>query len=103
MSVAEAQRKVSAREFAEWMAYDRLDPIGRERDDWRAAALLTMLANLNRKKGRKPYTLKDFWPQWHREEPDEDELRRKIDATMKALQGLFADGDAGANPTADRL
>lgn len=93
MSVKEAQKRISAREFAEWMAYDRLDPIGRERDDWRAAAIMTVLANINRPKNRRPYTLKDFWPNWERaagtDEPDEDALARKIMATMQALQAAF--------------
>ena len=89
MSVARAQREISAREFAEWMAYDRIDPIGRDRDDWRAVLLAAMLANIHRPKGKRPYQLKDFWPRWDTTDPDEEELARKIKATMGALAAYF--------------
>lgn len=85
MPVAEAQRRISAREFAEWMAFDQLYPIGRERDDWRAAALLTMLANIHRGKGKPPFKLKQFWPQWDRTEPDPEELEQKAKAAFASL------------------
>ncbi len=89
MSVARAQREISSREFAEWMAYDRIDPIGRDRDDWRAVFLATLLANIHRPKGKRPYRLKDFWPRWDNTEPDEEELARKIKAAMGALAAYF--------------
>jgi hypothetical protein len=89
MSVARAQREISAREFAEWMAYDRIDPIGRDRDDWRAVFLAAMLANIHRPKNKRPYRLKDFWPRWDTTDPDEEELARKIKAAMGALAAYF--------------
>lgn len=83
--MAQAQREISAREFAEWVAYDAIDPIGRERDDWRAAALLTMLANIHRGKGKPAYKLKQFWPNWDRTPPDEETLTAKAQTLFSAL------------------
>lgn len=83
--MARAQREISAREFAEWIAYDAIDPIGRERDDWRAAAILTMLANIHRGKGKPAYKLKQFWPNWDRTPPDEEALAAKAHAIFSSL------------------
>ena len=60
-SVAEAQRSIDSREFAEWLAYDRISPIGPERADWRAAMLAATLANVWRGKGA-PLAIADFLP-----------------------------------------
>jgi len=54
---------MSSREFAEWVAYDRINPIGPERADWRAALIAWMIACAFRGKGRPP-AIKDFMPEW---------------------------------------
>lgn len=68
MSVAEAQARISSREFAEWMAFMRVEPLGAERLDYWMATLLAFLANMHRdpKKRRKPWRVRDFWPRWWR-------------------------------------
>ena len=43
-TVGELERTLTAREFAEWQAYDRLDPIGGYRGDLRAALIATAMA-----------------------------------------------------------
>jgi len=63
-SVAEAQRWISSREFGEWLAYDRISPIGPERQDWHAALLASTFANAFRGKNRAPFRIKDFMPQF---------------------------------------
>jgi hypothetical protein len=62
MSVARAQREVDSAEFAEWMAFDRIDPIGDDRQD---VLMAIAVANITGAWGgkRKP---KDFMPQWRR-------------------------------------
>lgn len=64
MSVWRAQREVSSREFAEWMAYATLEPFGPEREDQRAGVVAATLANINRdsKLRPEPYSVEDFFP-----------------------------------------
>ncbi len=62
MSVAEAQRQIDSQEFTSWLAYDRVSPFGDERADLRSAIITATLANANRAKGSKPFTVEDFMP-----------------------------------------
>jgi hypothetical protein len=81
---------VSSREFAEWLAYYRLEPFGPEADDARMAQLLALTANVNRdpKRRRTPWTPDDFLPRrGPRPEPQPDALRSRIDAAMAAIGG----------------
>ena len=54
---------ISAREFAEWRAYDQLDPFGEERGDLRNAILCQLIANALVTKGKKP-KVDDFMPKF---------------------------------------
>ena len=62
--------KLTAYELAEWEAYDRIDPIGAWRDDFRGAKLESLILNivnqLFAEKGKKPHvtTALDFMPDW---------------------------------------
>lgn len=53
-------------EFAEWMAFERLEgPLGPEREDWRVALIASTIANANRDpKKHRAYTPTDFIPEW---------------------------------------
>ena len=75
MSVAEAQSRISSREFAEWMAFYRLEPFGEERADLRMAILAAVIANANRdpKQRKQPYEPKDFMPQFDQPQDTETE------------------------------
>ncbi len=59
-SVAEAQERIDSQEFAEWMAYDRVDPFGEHRADLRAALVASVIANSNRGKNKSAFKLEDF-------------------------------------------
>ena len=48
---------------AEWVAFDRIDPIGDWRGDAQAAQVAVTSANIHRGK-RKPYEVKDFLLSW---------------------------------------
>lgn len=69
-------------QLLEWEAYDKLDPVGTWRDDFRMAYLASLIQNivlsLYPKKGVKPQltTPTDFMPIW-------DEELRKIKSTPK--------------------
>jgi len=84
MSVYEAQHRISSREFAEWLAYDRFDPIGGLRDDARAGIIAATIANCNRGKGQRAFTAADFMPEYEgnamtrKQTPDEIQARFRL-------------------------
>ncbi len=51
-------QSISAEQFLEWMHYDAIDPFGEWRADYRAAEIVTMIANVNRDKKRRPTPFK---------------------------------------------
>ena len=53
---------MDSRGFTEWMAFDRVEPIGGRRSDYQAAIIASTVANANRHKGgRLP---DDFIPEY---------------------------------------
>lgn len=64
MSVRRAQAEITTVEFAEWAAYNRIDPIGRDRDDLRIAMLCTLVASMARSKGQRAPKVADFMPRF---------------------------------------
>ena len=69
--------KLTGYELAEWEAYDRIDPIGTWRDDFRGAKLESLILNivnqLYAEKGKKLVvtTALDFMPDWTGDKTDE--------------------------------
>lgn len=59
INVDKMLRRIPAKLFEEWMHYDLLEPFGEIRDDYRAASICTMLANLHRG-NRQAYGYDDF-------------------------------------------
>ena len=51
---------MSSREFAEWLAYERLEPFGPERADARAALVAQTVANYAGRTAKRWLTLRDF-------------------------------------------
>ena len=49
-------------ELVDWVAFSRIEPFGEERDDWRAALVASVIAEVNRgrTKRRRPFEPKDF-------------------------------------------
>lgn len=67
MSVSELLASMSASELAEWMAYEEITgPLGPERGDIHAGIIASTIANVNRKKGKRPYKPQEFMPTWDR-------------------------------------
>lgn len=64
MSVKRAQREIDAAEFAEWLAYYRLEPWGEERGDLRAGIVASTVANAWRGKDVLPFNPGDFMPEF---------------------------------------
>ena len=67
MTVREAQNRINAREFAEWIAYDHIEPFGEERADMRAGIISSTIANSVRGRNRRAYKPKDFMPQYDKQ------------------------------------
>jgi hypothetical protein len=62
MTVAEAQARITAREFAEWQAFFTIEPFGEWRRDYRNGILVAATLNMWRGKGDKPVGPEDFVP-----------------------------------------
>lgn len=77
--------EISSRQFAEWMAYSRLEPWGEDRDDLRMGIIASTIANANRGKGSKPLSPADFMPRFEPE--DEEEAAAKLIARARAALG----------------
>lgn len=86
MTVAEAQQRIDSQEFASWMAYDRIEPFGEYRADLRSAIIAYTLAESNRSKKAKPFTVDDFMPKFDRtpKEQSPDEMFSKLMAFAEA-------------------
>jgi len=63
MSVFRAQREISSKEFAEWMAYDRIEPGEPHRSDWRSAMLAWVISQAMSSK-RTRTKISDFLPKF---------------------------------------
>ncbi len=61
MSVRQAQEEISWREFAEWIAYDRLNPFGLERGDMQAGIVASAAVTPYLKPGAK-ISAADYMP-----------------------------------------
>ena len=79
---------MSAREYAEWMAYSRVEPWGEERADLRAALICKVLADINTPKGKQGPKLEDFMLKFDREKPTQttDEMIGAV-AQITAIYG----------------
>jgi len=64
--------ELTSRQLSEWEAYDRLDPIGEWRADFRMTYLVTnILRALYGKEGVEMVVPLDFMPKWDEDESDE--------------------------------
>lgn len=76
MSVAQAQREISAREFGEWVAYDRIEPFGEVRADLRSGIVASVIANAN--SSRHTFRASEFMPRFEPPKPQTDEEQIQI-------------------------
>ena len=80
--------QLSSAQLSEWEAYDKIDPIGSWRDDYRMAVLDSLIINivskLYAKKGHTPKEVlpTDFMPNWTGEKRIE---RKQSVADMKSV------------------
>jgi hypothetical protein len=77
--------EMTSLQFAEWMAYSRLEPWGEEREDLRAGIVASTIANVNLRKGKKPFKPQDFMPSF--EPVSEEEQAARLLAKMRMALG----------------
>jgi hypothetical protein len=82
--------QLSAYELTEWEMYDRMDPIGESRADFRMAELASLMVNIaiKRSAGTKPVKLTeitDFMPQWDVTAPKQVEVKKQSIPDMKKV------------------
>ena len=84
-TVGQIKREMSSLEVAGWMAYDRISPIGPERDDINQAIQSSLIANANRGKKTQPFKPADFMPFMDKPEKatDAEQMKDQMFALMK--------------------
>lgn len=90
MTVAEMLGRISSRELSEWMAFYELEPFGDERADLRSGIVASTIANVNRAKGGKEYSFRDFMPKFEggeggKEPKSASVLQKKWEAVVAAF------------------
>lgn len=82
---------MSAREFAEWMAYSRIEPWGEERADYRAALICKISADIATPKGKQPMKLQDFLLKFDRE--PKVQTTEEMIGTVAQINAIYGDQD----------
>jgi hypothetical protein len=54
---------LTSRQISEWIAFSELEPFGEQIDWLRTGVLASLIANVNRQKGAKPFKPTDFMPE----------------------------------------
>lgn len=73
---------MDSREFAEWMAFAQLEPLGDRRGDWQAALVAATVANTSRdpKKRKEPFSPEEFLLDWapEKREPERQTWQEQL-------------------------
>lgn len=78
MSKRAVQACTDADEFAEWLAFQSIDPASEERADLRAGIIASVIANLMPTKGNRVLSPLDFMPFVERPKLTQQQLEAKI-------------------------
>jgi len=88
-------KSLTSEQLTEWEAYDRLDPIGKWRDELGFASLSSLIANIVKQlypeKGRKPKltTPMDFMMKWGEVEEQKPEPKKQsVEDMRQILMGI---------------
>ncbi len=87
--------EMSVTTFREWREYFDLEPFGEERADYRAASIVAMLYNINRRRGTPAKNTRDFVLRFG----EKVEPRRKTWQEMKAIGAMIAGAANKPRPT----
>ena len=87
--------QLTSRQISEWEAYDRIDPIGNWREDFRFAKLESLLVNIvnqlyhDPKKGKPKITNPiDFMPDWAGEDKFEEPKKQSVEEMKEVLMSI---------------
>jgi len=72
---------LTSRQVSEWIAFSELEPFGEQIDWLRTGVLASLIANVNKQKGAKPFKPTDFMPEESRhvsQTESTDEMKSKI-------------------------
>ncbi len=75
-----------ALDFYREMAFEQIEPFGDRRSDIHAAQICAVIANVNRGKDTKPYTISDFLIDWKPPEPARPQTAEDQMGIFLALQ-----------------
>lgn len=89
MNVDAMLRSLTAKQFAEWEQYAKLEPFNELRADYRTASIVTMLANVNRASKQEPYSLEDFVLKFGQEPKKPQTWQEKL-AIARAIAMAFS-------------
>ncbi|WP_205859246.1 phage tail assembly protein T [Pleionea sediminis] len=85
--MGELNERMTSRELTLWMAFYEAQPRGVERDNYHAAMICTLLANIHAPKGKR-FELDDFM-----HAPQSDKKERETAATLARLRALSTPAD----------
>jgi hypothetical protein len=84
--------QLTSKQLSEWEAYDRLDPVGKWRDDFRLAYLSSLLTNLTvsvyGKKGAVMTNPIDFMLDWDVEGEGKQPKQQSVEEMKQILLGF---------------
>jgi hypothetical protein len=95
MTVAELEHRMSLQEMRRWREFFIVEPTPVERIDLAGALITSTLANINRQRNAKPFTLQDFMlvertlRAMEVSEPSEDREALHLMSTILALGGTI--------------
>lgn len=86
-TLGELRQSMSISELRLWMAFDRISPIGDERNDYHAAQIAA--AAINSQRTKDPLTISSQLLRWNKE--DEPEEAEEDTSGLEAFLGNLAD------------
>lgn len=95
--------QLTSAQISEWEAFDKIDPIGSWRDDFRTAHLISQIVNivnqLYAKKGAKPTTTTpmDFMPDWSGENEGAEPKKQSVEEMKQILLAIASQSKKGVN------
>jgi|SRR5580765_708738 len=84
--VASIRNGMTAKAFRRWLLYSQVEPFRFDkelRQDFRIASIVQVIANVNRGKNQRAYTIKDFLLQF-----DDDEAPKERKKTWQEMQKI---------------
>lgn len=83
--------QLTSTQLSEWEAYDKIDPIGTWREDFRMAYICSVISNLaisiHGKRGAKGRTAIDFMPEWDKVETEP--VKQSVEEMKAVLLEVF--------------